>query len=410
MPVPGITQLSVTVYQPAVRPPGGWDLTSVYVGCALNRTPAGCILLGRLRGRHGYKQFKLGRRPDRRIYCQTFGGPVHCCCVRCSGPLQWAGSAAGAAAPIPWSALGGRRVFVFARRRTRAKINSTSLLHRSAFYLASLRRAASAPRRCSLSLTAPLCDAVLGGCTNAVYVYVCVYLNIMLNNALNTRRLRGGAERRSSSSAAACPLAPVLPPGAALCPAQPAHAAPPARIYPSSAPGIVPASQRTGVVARAAAPAVTTAAANAREAAAAAALKIPRGDTAGASMVIDSVTIQAGERDLVDEVSWRLMPGQRVGLVGANGAGKSTLLKALCGIRGISSGRIVVAPRLEVGYLEQTAVSGSTRTVWEEARSRMTPLLNAEAALEAAQQAADEGHPQGESEGSCYRKVLLKAH
>jgi ABC-type glutathione transport system ATPase component len=33
-----------------------------------------------------------------------------------------------------------------------------------------------------------------------------------------------------------------------------------------------------------------------------------------------------GDRDLMSGVGWRLMPGDRVGLVGPNGAGKSTLL------------------------------------------------------------------------------------
>ena len=54
---------------------------------------------------------------------------------------------------------------------------------------------------------------------------------------------------------------------------------------------------------------------------------------AGAVMVVEDVTIQAGVRDLLSNVSWRLMPGHRVGLVGANGAGKSTLLKCLAGMR-----------------------------------------------------------------------------
>ncbi len=37
------------------------------------------------------------------------------------------------------------------------------------------------------------------------------------------------------------------------------------------------------------------------------------------------------------DVNWRVMPGQRWGLVGANGCGKSTLIRALCGIRPVSS-------------------------------------------------------------------------
>ena len=46
---------------------------------------------------------------------------------------------------------------------------------------------------------------------------------------------------------------------------------------------------------------------------------------------------------------------------------------------------------MEMGYLEQTAVSGSSRTVWEEARSRMTELIEAEAAIDAASEAASAG-------------------
>lgn len=85
------------------------------------------------------------------------------------------------------------------------------------------------------------------------------------------------------------------------------------------------------------------------------------------------------------------MPGQRVGLVGANGCGKSTLLRCLSGQRKIDNGRLVVGRSVEMGYLEQTAVSGSSRTVWEEARSRMTELIEAEAAIDAASQAASAG-------------------
>lgn len=46
---------------------------------------------------------------------------------------------------------------------------------------------------------------------------------------------------------------------------------------------------------------------------------------------------------------------------------------------------------MQVGYLEQTAVSGSDRPVWAEVRSQMTTLVAAEAALEAAGLAAENG-------------------
>ncbi|CAI5475208.1 unnamed protein product [Closterium sp. Yama58-4] len=109
------------------------------------------------------------------------------------------------------------------------------------------------------------------------------------------------------------------------------------------------------------------------------------GDTAGAAFLLEDVTLSAGDRDLLSLVSWRVMPGERVGLVGSNGCGKSTLLRALIGRQLVDGGRVIVSRGSRIDYLEQTAVSGSRRSVWEEASSRMDALNQAEADMHSAE-------------------------
>jgi ABC transport system ATP-binding/permease protein len=46
---------------------------------------------------------------------------------------------------------------------------------------------------------------------------------------------------------------------------------------------------------------------------------------------LEEVTVSAGDRALLDHVTWRLGPGDRVGIVGVNGSGKTSLLNVLDG-------------------------------------------------------------------------------
>ncbi len=61
--------------------------------------------------------------------------------------------------------------------------------------------------------------------------------------------------------------------------------------------------------------------------------------------------VRAGARLLMEDVSFRVGPGDKVGLVGRNGAGKTTLTKILAGEAQPASGRVTSAG--DVGYLPQ---------------------------------------------------------
>jgi ABC-type polysaccharide/polyol phosphate transport system ATPase subunit len=47
--------------------------------------------------------------------------------------------------------------------------------------------------------------------------------------------------------------------------------------------------------------------------------------------------------DALNDISLKINPGERVGIIGKNGAGKSTLLKLICGIYPPSSGHIAIS-------------------------------------------------------------------
>ncbi|MEV6322490.1 ABC-F family ATP-binding cassette domain-containing protein [Nocardia sp. NPDC051787] len=63
-------------------------------------------------------------------------------------------------------------------------------------------------------------------------------------------------------------------------------------------------------------------------------------------------------RELVRDLTWRLAPGERVGLVGVNGSGKTTLLRALAGDTGpngsaLAAGKRIQGQTVQIGWLRQ---------------------------------------------------------
>ncbi len=70
----------------------------------------------------------------------------------------------------------------------------------------------------------------------------------------------------------------------------------------------------------------------------------------------EDVSLTLGGKTLLDDVTWRIGPGDRLGLVGVNGAGKTTLLRLLTGGIQPDAGTVRVGKTVKVAYLSQEVV------------------------------------------------------
>lgn len=74
----------------------------------------------------------------------------------------------------------------------------------------------------------------------------------------------------------------------------------------------------------------------------------------------NNVTFEFGSRIIVEDATWHIQPGERIGLIGYNGTGKSTLLKLLVGEYLPSAGTVERSRNTSIGYLHQDLLSFDT--------------------------------------------------
>ena len=110
-----------------------------------------------------------------------------------------------------------------------------------------------------------------------------------------------------------------------------------------------------------------------------------------------NITLQFGERCLLDDVTFHIGPHDRIGLVGSNGAGKSTLLRILLGENTPDSGVITRAKYVTVGYLPQEGTSLTGRTLYAEVESVFADIIQTQRDLTAVQEEMAQESPDSEA-------------
>lgn len=85
-----------------------------------------------------------------------------------------------------------------------------------------------------------------------------------------------------------------------------------------------------------------------------------------------------GDRAIFQDVSFRLLKGEHIGLVGANGEGKSTFMNIITGKLMPDEGKIEWAKNVRVGYLDQHTVLEKGMTIRDVLKSAFGWLFEME--------------------------------
>ena len=93
---------------------------------------------------------------------------------------------------------------------------------------------------------------------------------------------------------------------------------------------------------------------------------------------VEHLTHGFGDRAIFSDVSFRLLKGEHIGLVGANGEGKSTFMSIVTGKLMPDEGKVEWAKNVHAGYLDQHAVLEKGMTIQEVLKSAFDPLLQKE--------------------------------
>jgi ATP-binding cassette subfamily F protein 3 len=97
---------------------------------------------------------------------------------------------------------------------------------------------------------------------------------------------------------------------------------------------------------------------------------------------IHNLSISFQGEFLFEDITFKLSPGDRIGLIGKNGAGKSTMLKILSKELEPDSGQIAADKNLSIGFLKQDIDFVLGRTVLEESYEAFKEIKELEAKME----------------------------
>jgi len=98
-------------------------------------------------------------------------------------------------------------------------------------------------------------------------------------------------------------------------------------------------------------------------------------------LALSGISLSFGTDRILDNVSFNIQQGEKVGLVGVNGAGKSTLFNIISGNLKQDSGECFIAKGQRLGILEQNSGLDSESSIWNEVLSTYSVLISMEEKL-----------------------------
>lgn len=93
-------------------------------------------------------------------------------------------------------------------------------------------------------------------------------------------------------------------------------------------------------------------------------------------ITFENICKSYSEKKLIENLSFGINDGEKIGLIGVNGTGKSTLLKIVAGAEEIDSGKITKANRVRIEYLPQSPDYDENATVLEQVFKAESKELN----------------------------------
>lgn len=101
-----------------------------------------------------------------------------------------------------------------------------------------------------------------------------------------------------------------------------------------------------------------------------------------AILTVNNIKKMFGTDVILENISFEVQKGDRIGLVGINGSGKTTLFKILNGEYTADEGSFTPARETSIGYMEQHVCRDMEKPAFDEVMTVFEPLLRMEAELE----------------------------
>ena len=92
-------------------------------------------------------------------------------------------------------------------------------------------------------------------------------------------------------------------------------------------------------------------------------------------MTLENISKSYSEKKLLENISFGINEGEKIGIIGVNGTGKSTLLKIIAGTEICDSGNITKANRVRIEYLPQNPDYNENLTILEQVFKGTSPEM-----------------------------------